>query len=253
MERSNLGTAEVVGIATAAAAAVGGLVVALSRAQADHQPSVVPQIDAAPIARAASVGVERGRDTARSAIESLSESYPDIRESAMHLISRLGDAARPAADRATTTMPSADEVRATGASILERLQETVQETVLPAAGEAIHQLRERVEEGRDRAQPPSGIFAATGATAQRAVDRSSHAAQKAVTTSTSAAQSAVVTSKNAAQETMAAAVWMTIAGALLYFVFLSEEQREKLRTTVAGAIEQIQLLIRDFQGYEDEF
>lgn len=52
---------------------------------------------------------------------------------------------------------------------------------------------------------------------------------------------------------MAAAVWMTIAGALLYFVFLSEEQREKLRTTVAGAIEQIQLLIRDFQGYEDEF
>ena len=241
MERSTRGTAEVVGIAAAAAAAIGGLVVALSRAQADDSPRM-PQVDTAPIARVASVGIERGRDTTRPAIESLADAYPDIRESAKHLLARLGESARPAADRAATSLPSADEVRATGASVMERLQETVQETVLPAAGEALHTLRERVEEGRERAQPPTGILAATGATAQRAVDRSSQAAHTAVTTS-----------KNAVQETMAAAVWMTIAGALLYFVLLSDEQREKLKSAVASAIEQIQLLVRDFQGYEDEF
>lgn len=242
MERSTLASAEVVGIATAAAAAIGGIVVALSRAQSQQETSRLPQIDTAPLSRFASVGLERGRDTTKSTLETLADAYPDIRDTARHLIERFGESARPAADKAASSLPTADDMRSTGASVLDRLQGTVQETVLPAATDALHQIRERVEEGRERAQPPTGILAATSSTAQRAVDRS-----------TQAAQTAVVTSKNAAQETMAAAMWLSIAGALLYFVFLSDEQREKVRNAVAGAIEQVQLLVRDFQGYEDEY
>ena len=242
MERSTRGTAEVVGIAAAAAAALGGIIVALSRAQGDDETARIPSLDTAPISRAASSGIERGRDTTRSAIETLADAYPEIRENARQLLSRLGESAKPAADRAVTSLPSADTVRATGVSVLDRLQETVHETVIPVAGDALHAIRERVEEGRERAEPPAGIFAATGATAQRAVDRSSRAAQTAVTTS-----------KNAVQETFAAAAWMTIGGSLLYFVLLSDEQRAKVKAAVAAVIEQVQLLVQDFQGYEDEF
>lgn len=242
MERPSLGMAEVVGVAAAAAAAIGGLVVALSRAQGDSTPIPTPAASAAPISRVASAGVARTRDGARTVIDALAEGSPEIRDHIRQLWTQISDGARPAAERAAASLPTASDVRATGASVFERLQETVQETVIPSATEALQHVRERVEEGREIAEPPAGVLAVTSSKAQRAVDRSSHAAQ-----------AAVATSKSAAKETVAAAVWMTIAGALVFFVFLSDEQREKIKTAVADAIEQVQLLVRDFQGYEDEF
>lgn len=241
-DRVRRGTAEVVGIAAAAAAAVGGLIVALSRAQEGDEAKRQPKLDTATAAHFASTGVERGRDVTRATVEMLADAYPEIRETARHLLTRLSDNAGPTVERATTSLPSAAAVRTTGVSMLERLQETMQETVKPAAEGAIHTLRERIDDGRDGAIPPAGIIAATGASAQRAMDRSSQAAHTAVTSS-----------KNAAKETMAAAAWTAIGGALLYFVLLSDEQRQKVKSAVSSAIEQIQLLVRDFQGYEDEF
>ncbi|MCO5175516.1 MAG: hypothetical protein M9890_00830 [Thermomicrobiales bacterium] len=190
------------------------------------------------LADSVSAGVERSRDTAMSAIDSAVQSYPDLRDNVMSMIRRLSDTAKPTADRAASSLPSSDELRAAGTTVIEKFQETV----VPAAADAIHQIRDRVEENRDRSPQAPALLAATGATAQRAVDRSSQTMHR-----------AVESSRNAAQETLAAAAWMTIAGTLLYFVLLSDEQREKVKSFVVGAFEQVQLLIQDFRGYEDEF
>ena len=238
MERSNLGTAEVVGIATAAAAAIGGIVVALSRGGADPEPAPMMNIDRQALADTFSSGVERSRDSAMSAIDSAVQNYPEMRDNVVNMIRRFSETAKPTADRAVTSLPSTDELRSAGSTVIDKLQETV----IPAAADALHQIRDRVDENRDRALQAPALLAATGATAQRAVDKSSQTMHR-----------AVETSRNAAQETMAAAAWMTIAGTLLYFVMLSDEQREKVKSFVVGAFEQVQLLIQDFRGYEDEF
>jgi hypothetical protein len=55
-----------------------------------------------------------------------------------------------------------------------------------------------------------------------------------------------------AGDTLGTLFWLAAIGALLYFAFADEEQRERLTGAIRTAYEQAIELYRDFQGYSDE-
>ena len=230
MERtSTLSTAEIVGMAAASAAALGGVIVALGRSQANaaRERSALPETVVSP--KLARERVDRGRELARTAASSLVASYPDLREGAAEILHRAADSAKPRASRVgSSAATTAEQVRATGATVLDRLQEDI----LPAASVALSGLVERAGEARERSQPAaSGMKSVAAAKADVALTKST----------------------SAAKETVATLAWTATALTLVYLVLLSPERREQLRAFLWGAFDQVQVLVRDFQGYEDEF
>ncbi len=227
MERSStFSTAEVVAVATAAAGAVGGILVGLSRAQANAARERLLAAQARD--RFALAGLDIPVDRVRRAASSLADSYPDLRSSASELTSRLTETTRPAIEQLSEAAASQlSSAKAGGATVRDRLQETV----TPAAVEALGSLRQRVEEVADRSQQVGPAVAAT--TAEKA-------------------DIAVSRTTGVAKETMATLGWLSAAFALIYFVVLTPERREQVIAFLAAAFEQVQLLVQDFQGYEDE-
>ncbi|HBY47276.1 MAG TPA: hypothetical protein DEG70_13665 [Chloroflexi bacterium] len=248
MDRSTRGTLEVVGIATAAAAAIGGIVVALSRAQSAQNSDGESPNAVASVSSVTSNGGDRGSDAMATAMGSLAEVYPEILDSIRNLLTNAGEAARPAVDRAATSFPSATDVRATGASAISKLQHAALDTIVPAMSEVFQSARGRLEldhepaEPAKSAEPAVGVVSATDAAARRAIDRTSQSAH-----------AALAASGNVARESAAAALWLTLASALVFFLMLSDQQREKVTAAIGSAVEQAQTLIRDFKGYEDEY
>jgi hypothetical protein len=230
MERTSaLSTAEIVGVAAASAAALGGVIVALGRSQASTPRERVEEFATTTAPRVSKESVERGRELARNAAASLVASYPDLREGAADLLHRAADSARPKATQVSSGAAStAEQVRVTGATVLDRLQEEV----LPAASTAIAGLVERAGEARERSAPVAS-------------DMKSVAAAK--------ADMALTKSTSAAKDTLATLAWAATALTLVYLVLLSPERREQLKTFLWGAVDQGLVLVRDFQGYEDEF
>ena len=55
------------------------------------------------------------------------------------------------------------------------------------------------------------------------------------------------------KETILIAFWASALGALVYNTLLNDEQREKVASTAQSLYQQAQELIRDFQGYDEEF
>lgn len=237
MERTSaLSTAEIVGVAAASAAALGGVIVALGRSQASSPRGRLETIQAAVPSQLARdgvekgrEGVERGRELARNAAASLAAAYPDLRESAAELLHRAAGSARPRASQVSSgAATTAEQVRATGATVLDRIHEEV----LPAASTAISGLMERAGEARERSAPVAS-------------DMKSVAAAK--------ADVALAKSTSAAKDTLATVAWTATALTLVYFVLLTPERREQLKSFIWGAVDQTLVLVRDFQGYEEEF
>ena len=230
MERTSaLSTAEIVGVAAASAAALGGVIVALGRSQASASRERVEVVVAAPAPRIALDAVERGRERARSAAASIAATYPELRVGATELIHRAAESVGPRASQVSSgAAMTAEQVRATGSTVLERIQEEV----LPAASTAITGLVERVGEARERSAPVAG-------------DVKSVAAAK--------ADVALAKTTSAAKDTLATLGWTAAALTLIYLVLLSPERREQLKSFLWGAVDQTLVLVRDFQGYEDEF
>jgi len=229
MERtSSLSAAEIVGVAAASAAALGGVIVALGRSQASASRDRIEALQAsAPGLPRESV--ERGRELAKGAAASLAAAYPDLKESAADLLHRAADTARPQASRfGSSAATTAEQVRATGATVLERIHDDV----LPAASVAISGLVERAGEARESSAPvASNVKSAAVAKADVALTKST----------------------SAAKDTLATVAWTATALTLIYLVLLSPERREQLKTFLWGAVDQTLVLVRDFQGYEDEF
>ena len=241
MERtSTLSTAEIVGVASASAAALGGVIVALGRSQAAATRERIEAERAMTVPRLSREGVERGRELARSAAATLAANYPEIRESAAELLHRATDTARPRASQVSSgAAQKADQVRSTGATVLERIQEEV----LPAASTALSGLVERAAEARERSAPVAGDMKTVAAA--KADDVKSVAVAK--------ADVALAKSSSAAKDTLATLAWTSAALTLIYLVLLSPERREQLKTFLWGAVDQSLALVRDFQGYEDDF
>lgn len=224
MERSgHLNTAEVVGVAMASAAALGGIIVALGRAQQHGQRDRLASFErlthdsAVAPARAA---LHRAAD--------LAGQFPAFRDTATDALHRAGAHVRPAAD-AVTGIATARvvDVRSASADAVEKLRETI----APAAAGAISALTEQVAHVRER-----GEESGTGL-----IETSSHAAEIAVTKT-----------RTAIGELSATILWFIVATTLAYVAMLDEERRRRLKAFLGQTIEQIQLLRSDFAGYEDE-
>ena len=241
MERTSaLSTAEIVGVAAASAAALGGVIVALGRSQAAATRERIEAAQAASSPRLPRDNVERGRELARSAAASLAATYPDLKISAAELLQRATATARPRASQVGSGAAlTAEQVRTTGATVLERIQEDV----LPAASTAISGLVERASEARERSTPVADDMKTVAAA--KAGDMKLVAAAK--------ADAALTKSTGAAKETLATLAWTTAALTLVYLVLLSPERREQVKAFLWGAVDQSLALVRDFQGYEDEF
>ncbi len=226
---SSLSAAEIVGVAAASAAALGGVIVALGRSQAAASRERIEALQASSTPRLSRENVERGRELARGAAASLAAAYPDLKDSAADLVHRAADTARPRASQlGSSAATTAEQVRSAGMTVLERLHDDV----LPAASVAISGLVERAGDARELSAPVAG-------------EVKSVAAAK--------ADVALTKSTSAAKDTLATAAWTTTALALIYLVLLSPERREQLKSFVWGAVDQTLVLVRDFQGYEDEF
>lgn len=223
---SSFSAAEVVGIAAVAAASLGAVIVALGRSQAASATSHTPSLSHAP--EAARHQLEHGRHAARSAVAAVADAYPGLRESAAELLSRAAESAGPQATRAgELATAGAKSARASGSHALERLQEVV----VPVAAGALESIREHTPDASAR----------TSASASSVVARGGEIADAAVTKSTSAIR-----------ETAALLFWFRAAVSLVYFVLLNEERREKVRSFLSSAYDQTQLLVQDFQGYDED-
>jgi hypothetical protein len=227
VERSStLTTPEVVGIATAAAAALGGVLVALGRSQAASARARSDNGRADALQPAAVA--ERGRELARLASTLVSSRYPELRQEVEAVIQRAVASSPSPRLMAHTAAERAELARASGTEALGR----VQETVVPAAAGALHGLRERASGARQRAKPAASV---------------------AVARSAEKADMALARSSSAVRETAAIVGWLLAATALIYIALLSQERREQVRAFAVTAFEQARLLAKDFQGYEEEY
>jgi hypothetical protein len=232
MERSSpFTTPEIVGIATATAAALGGVIVALGRSQSssnDSRLAIMPN-PVTTFSKSDAVGArDRGHKAMNVASALISEMYPGLRNSASDVVHRAAVTTRPQVSRAAELASArAERARSTSSSLVERLQDVV----VPAAVAAISSVAEQAGEAKHRAQPVASDAAAmTAAKAEVAVDKTT----------------------SAAKESFALIIWSAIAAILVYKVILDEERREKFREFLFGALEQGRLLVQDFQGYEED-
>jgi hypothetical protein len=227
MDREATFTApEIVGIATAAAASLGGIIVALGRSQAAAARKQVPPL--ANVPDTARHQFEHGREVARSAAAAVADAYPGMRESAADFLARAAESAAPRASRVgDLAATGAQSARSTGTIVLERLQDVV----VPTAVDALSSLRDQASDATSRVGAPTTSVAARGG---------------------AIADAAVAKSTSAARESVALLFWLSAAMSLVYLVLLNEERREKVRSFVFGAYEQTRLLVQDFQGYEED-
>ena len=230
MERSpTFSSTEVVAVALAAASALGGILVGLSRAQANAARAQL---------LAARTSEESGANRLQTALDRLRSSSnppsiptPQLRQTAMELTSRLNESARAALERlAETAVLQVGATRSGGAALRSKLQEAV-DSVSPGVSEAAGVVRDRVD---------------------RVADRTIDVAPTVATRTSSAAELAVSRSTALAKDTAAVVGWLATAIALIYFVILTPERRGQIGEALATASEQIRLLIQDFQGYEEE-
>lgn len=291
MAKSSLSELEVLGVAAAAAAALGGVVTALSRAQAnaDPRPAVRQQLS-----RIQSAGAERAYRPAEqlylAAVDILTNLPPQIAERSQAVRQvipvRRGGSTVPIPVRQPTTWerltdrapqpPSAAQIQAAAADALQSVQprlaavgpmaasvrrslqqsldEARQSELVQSAGPAIQTLTERIDTAR--ASAGSALAEAPqrlAARAQRVRDAvPERPAVELPTVDLPAPQPVVARGVSATKETMAALGWLVAASAVVYFVVLSEERREQLKSWACAGLEQAHLLALDFRGYEPD-
>lgn len=284
-QQSAFSAAEVVGISAAAAAALGGIIIALGRTQANSsngtaRKAVEDHIDlqaatargrelaheargaaahrygiAAKSARnysaeartAAESGLDTARDRGKSLVEVLQESIlPMVIDNAAKTRHAIAEQVSKTDTREIKERSrhlaedAAVHLREAGETVSTRLQDDVIPAVTPVvkdaserAGELFEQFRDRADDVIHRSDQPQLL--------------------KAFESGKESTASAVKTTGNAAKDTLSAMIWLSIASALVYLVLLSPERREKVKSAAFSTIEQIRLLIGDFQGYETEF
>lgn len=230
MERSTtFSSTEVVAVALAAASALGGIVIGLSRAQANAAREQLLISRAAEANAASRLNQAFGRMRPTSVTPSLPS--PQIKQTAIELTSRINESARPALGRLVeTAVAQAETTRTGGAALRGKLQDAV-ETLSPVASDAVSMVKERVD---------------------RAAERTTDVAPTVARRTASAADRVASRSTALVKDTAATAGWLAAAVALIYYVILTPERRGQLGEAIATASEQMRLLIQDFQGYEEE-
>lgn len=282
---SAFSVAEVVGISAAAAAALGGIIIALGRTQANSSngnalAAVEERINldsasargrelaheareaaaqrygtAATAARSygtearsvAETGLDTAKTKSKTFIEMFQESIlPLVVENASKTRHAISEQAKKADSREIKERSrhfaeeAAVQLREAGDTVSTRIHDDVLPAVTPVVKDASERAGELFEQVRDRAD--------------EVIHRSDDVqVKKMFESGKESAQSAAKTTGSAAKDTLSAMIWLSIASALVYLVLLSPERREKVKSLAFNGIEQIRLLVGDFQGYETEF
>ncbi len=125
------------------------------------------------------------------------------------------------------------------------------------AKHAVSNVAERAEEVTDRARAAaSNMAGSAGDASERAKVAASHAAHvaddvtvRAKEATRSAAETTVATSK----DTGAALLWTAAAAGIVFYALLDQGRREQVLKVVDEIVAQAREIIRDFQGYDEEF
>lgn len=140
---SAFSVAEVVGISAAAAAALGGVIIALGRTQAHASHTSLPSIDSLPSRKQMRKQAGRGRGKAQRAAERAAKRYPDARDYAAVQVGRSADIARAyGSDAASMAESGVDRARSQGKALSTQLQEVVFPTIVETA----EKIRKNVSE-----------------------------------------------------------------------------------------------------------
>ena len=234
-----------------------------------------------------SVVQERGRKLTRRGRRNIERQLKQLdkqrRKLAKQAAKRAKDARKQLPGQRSGPLETArDTVKETTSNVGQTLAAVGAATVAAAAplierarsGELTEQVRERAAELTERVRedvlPRVSELATTGVEAGRtalqnlassdAAERAGELAEEAPRLArrggsavTTAAGRAVGATGYALKETTLIAFWATALGTLVYYTLLNDEQREKVASTAQSLYQQAQELIRDFQGYDEEF
>lgn len=288
MSKSSVSELEVVGVAAAAAAALGGMVAALSRAQANTDAA---QSMRQRVTRIQNAGTQR----AYPPIEHAYESAADVVARVQPRISARSQALRQALPgrkrglrqrlpapfrrpsawerlaRRTPSPPSTEQMQALASEAVAAIQprlaaarpradsavrtvqksweDALQSDLVQSSGPALKAFGERFEDVRESAA--EAIAEAPHRLAVRA-EQVREALPEVVVVELPSPQPMVQRGKSAAKETFATLGWLVVASAVVYFFVLSEERREQLKSWACSGLEQAHLLALDFRGYEPD-
>lgn len=135
--------AEVVGISAAAAAALGGVIIALGRTQANSSKTQFPAMQALPSKKDLSKRASRGKVFARDAAGAAQSRYPDARDFAAAKAGWTTDAARVyGAEVAQRAEVGIDKARQQGKAFSGILQDSV----IPVVVDSATRVRKNVSE-----------------------------------------------------------------------------------------------------------
>lgn len=172
--------------------------------------------------------------TLTTATRRVTELGQHIRED---LVPQALEATQQARARAAGLVP-ADLVAARAGDVLSRAGEQVGQLAAQAsevASKASQARHEAAEEARRAAQRSRRALDATGSAVRAAGGQ------------------ALSATGGAVKELALSATWLGALGAVVYFGFLNDDQRDKVATTARSLYEQAREVIRDFQGYDEEF
>ncbi len=261
----DLSEIEIIGIAAAAALALGGLVVGLSRGQ---ERSADPSLVEATGSNLSS-SVERVRGKAPDVKQKLDRSVHSVADRAPASLGQLRETIRqrlPEVQDSTSSRIAGlrDRIASTAGYTNGGRVDTskLAEYILPVANAARDRIAQAVDEGRKQAESVDSAdvthrFDELRNRATQALhDQREQLASTSRTVSeeTSAKSHAIAQrTTSVAKETTMSIVWLGIASALVYFVLLSPERREQVKSAICGAYEQARLLFLDLQGYDPEY
>jgi hypothetical protein len=135
--------AEVVGISAAAAAALGGIIIALGRSQANSSKSHLPAMQSLPSKKELSKQAKRGKVFAHDAATSAQQRYPEARDFAAAKFDVTADAAKMyGAEFAHKAEIGLDKAKHQGKAFSEILQESI----IPAVIDSATRVRDTVAE-----------------------------------------------------------------------------------------------------------
>ena len=185
-----------------------------------------------------------------------------------------------AAQAAAAAVASAERALGLGASLAESAKERVPQVTHKVGDEVVPSLRdgafhaastavdlwktarERAAEvaHADLAKPAVDVAHAVAARGERAHEATAAATDKAATKATELGGRAKDVSRRTAEATVetskdtgALLFWAGAAAGLVFYVIMSRERREQLTQAAQAVTTQVQELIKDLQGYDDEF
>lgn len=215
---------------------------------------------------AAGAGTEKGLGVADTAKDRVQRVGAQATETAQSLAIQAAAAALAGSDRAReTSSVLVDAAREKAPQVAQRFNDevvpTLRDIATQAAGMAIDLWQSTREKASDVSSTAHGVSSIDGSQAveigserlkqvtSAVSDRAGAVGGKAKDASRRAADVTVDTSK----DTGALLFWAGAAAGLVFYALLSEERREQVTRTATTVAGQVQDLIKDFQGYDDEF